>query len=215
MRESKPSEWISNLDLGSLSFGHCWYFGEVGLIGGFQVQKQISGFHNQNLCENLNRTSFARTSWFLVKVHIKANSYRITLFKQFRILKWRNRPQNQNLRKKIKQDRFFLKILTFSQDLCKSQLSGNWTVYTISESQTKKKIPKLECTRKTEWIRPLLKIFTFWSKSKIHLVKAFPFILLFFYFFYFFTSGSDQVRFPSRFGSNQGSGGWHHPWRHA
>ena len=68
---------------------------------GFPSPKKISGFHNQNLCENLNRTSFAWTSWFLVKVHIKANSCRITLFEQFWILEWRNRPQNQNLREKL------------------------------------------------------------------------------------------------------------------
>ena len=67
----------------------------------FPSPKQISGFHNQNLCENLNRTSFAWTSWFLVKDHIKANSYRIILFEQFWIPEWRNRPQNWNLREKL------------------------------------------------------------------------------------------------------------------
>ena len=67
----------------------------------FPSPKQISGFHNQNLCENLNRTGFARTSWFLVKVHIKANTCRIILFEQFWILEWRNGPQNWNLREKL------------------------------------------------------------------------------------------------------------------
>ena len=67
----------------------------------FPSPKQISGFHNQNLCENLNRTSFARTSWFLVKVHIKANSCRIIIFEQFWILEWRNGPQNWNLCEKL------------------------------------------------------------------------------------------------------------------
>ena len=57
---------------------------------GFPSPKKISGFHNQNLCENLNRTSFAWTSWFLVKVHIKANSCRITLFEQFWLLSVEN-----------------------------------------------------------------------------------------------------------------------------
>ena len=67
----------------------------------FPSPKKISRFHNQNLCENLNRAIFARTSWFLVKVHIKANSCRITLFEQFRILKCRNKPQKWNLREKL------------------------------------------------------------------------------------------------------------------
>ena len=39
----------------------------------------------------------------------------------------------------------------------------------------KKRISKSECTRKTEWNRPFLKILTFWSKSKFYLVKAFFF----------------------------------------
>ena len=67
----------------------------------FPSPKQISGFHNQTPCETLNRISFAWTSWFLVKVHIKANSCRIILFEQFQILEWRNRPQKLNLREKL------------------------------------------------------------------------------------------------------------------
>ena len=46
-------------------------------------------------------------------------------------------------------------------------------VCAISEFQMMKRIPKLECTQKTEWDKPLLKILTFWSKSKVHLVKVF------------------------------------------
>ena len=67
--------------------------------------------------------------------------------------------------RKIGQYRSFLKILTFGQDLCKSQLSGNWTVCTISESQTKKWIPKSERMWKTEWDRSVLKILTFGQDS--------------------------------------------------
>ena len=59
----------------------------------------------------------------------------------------------------------------------------------------KKQISKSECTRKTEWNRPFLKILTFWSKSKFYLIKAFSFS---FFFFFFFVGGSDWVRFPSR-----------------
>ena len=151
----------------------------------FPSPKKISGFHNHNLCENLNRTSFARTSWFLVKVHIKTNSYRIILFEQFWIPKWRNRHQNRNLREKLGKTGPSWKFWLFGQDLSKSQLSQNWTVSTIFKSRTKKRIPKLECTRKTEWNRPFLKILTFWSKSKFYLVKTFSFSFSFFFFFLF------------------------------
>ena len=58
----------------------------------------------------MNGTSFAWTSWFLVKVHIKVNSHRITLFEHFWILKWRNRPQNQNLLEKLSQTSPFWKF---------------------------------------------------------------------------------------------------------
>ena len=176
----------------------------------FPSPKQISGFHNQNLCENLNRTSFARTFWFLVKVHIKANSYRIILFEQFRILEWRNRSQKWNLHEKLGKIGTSWKFWLFGQDLCKSQFFRNWTVCTIFELQMKKWISKSECTRKTEWNRPFLKILTFWSKSKFYLVKAFSFSFFFFFFF------------CRRFGPGQVSrsvkpvsGGWHHQWCHS
>ena len=134
----------------------------------FSSPKQISRFHNQNLGENLNRAIFARTSWFLVKVHIKTNNCRITLFEQFRILKWRNKPQKWNLREKLGKTGTSLKFWLFRQDLCKSQFFRNWTVCTISELQMKKRISKSECTRKTKWNRSFLKILTFWSKSKFY-----------------------------------------------
>ena len=87
---------------------------------------------------------------------------------------------------KTKQDRSFSKIWTFDQDLCKSQPSGNWTIYTISESWTKKWIPKSKCTRKTEWNRPVLKILTFWPKSKIQLDQSF-------FLFLFYAGNSNRV----------------------
>ena len=167
----------------------------------FPSPKKISGFHNQNLCENLNRASFARTSWFLVKVHIKANNCRIILFEQFRIPKWRNRPQNWNLHEKLGKTGTSWKFWLFGQDLCKSQFFRNWTVCTISKLQMKKRTSKSECTRKTEWNRPFLKILTFWSKSKFYLFKVFSFSFFFFYLI-FFVGVSDRVRFPGRSGSN-------------
>ena len=58
----------------------------------------------------------------------------------------------------------------------------------------KKRVPKSECTRKIEWDRFVLKILTFWSRSKVHLAKAF----FTFFFFFFFESGSDRVKFLGR-----------------
>ena len=46
----------------------------------------------------------------------------------------------------------------------------------------KKRVPKSKCTRKIEWDRSVLKIFTFWSRSKVHQVKAFSLSFLFFFF---------------------------------
>ena len=59
-------------------------------------------------------------------------------------------------------------------------------VCAISELRMKKRISKLECIRKTEWDRPILKILTFWSKSKFNMVKAF-----FFFLGRWFGSGSE------------------------
>ena len=87
-------------------------------------------------------------------------------------------------------DKSFLKILTFGQDLCKSQLSGNWTVCTISESWTKKQIPKSKCTWKTEWDRSVWK---FWLLVKIQsLTWSNPFLSFFFFFFRWFRPGQDE-----------------------
>ena len=67
----------------------------------------------------------------------------------------------------------------------------NWAVCTIPESWMKKRIPKSKNTRKTEWDKPILKILTFWSKSKFKLGQSF--------FFFFFI-------FCRRFGPNQWTG---------
>ena len=62
----------------------------------------------------------------------------------------------------------------------------------------KKQVPKSKCTRKIKWDRSVLKILTFWSRSKVRLVKAFS---LSFFFFFFeavrtgsaFRVGSGQI----------------------
>ena len=88
--------------------------------------------------------------------------------------------------RKIEQDRSILKILTVGQHLRKSQFFWKLDVCAISELRMKKQISKSECTKKTEWDSSVLKTLTFWSRSKVHLVKAFSLSLFFFKFIYLF-----------------------------
>ena len=81
--------------------------------------------------------------------------------------------------RKIGQDRYFLKILTFWVNICAKVNFWKLDIYAISELRMKKRVTKSECTRKIEWDRSVLKILTFWSRSRVHLVKAF-FLPLFF-----------------------------------
>ena len=120
----------------------------------------------QSLLEHLNSWSKFTLKPTVVESHYLSN---------FWILKWRNKPQKWNLCEKLGKTGTSWKFWLLGQDLCKSQFFRNWTVCTISELQMKKRISKSECTRKTKWNRPFLKILTFWSKSKLYLVKTFSF----------------------------------------
>ena len=168
----------------------------------FPSPKQISGFHNQNPCENLNRTSFTRTSWFLVKVYIKANSCRIILFEQFRIPKWRNRPQKWNLREKLGKIGPSWKFLLFGQHLCKSQLlkTGHLHNFWASNEETG---PKIEMYSKN-WVRQVrFENFDFLVKVKGPLGQS-----IFFFFYRRFGPGQvSKLVKPV-------SGGWLHQWCH-
>ena len=54
----------------------------------------------------------------------------------------------------------------------------------------KKRIPKSECTQKTEWDRPILKILTFSPSQSSNLVKAFSFFFFFSFFWQAIWTGS-------------------------
>ena len=56
-----------------------------------------------------------------------------------------------------------------------------------------KRTPKSECTRKIVWDRSVLKFLTFWSWSKVYLVKVFSLTFFFFFFLRRFGSGSNRV----------------------
>ena len=166
----------------------------------FSSPKQISKFHNQNLCENLNKTSFARTSWFSVKVHIKANSYRIILFEQFWIPEWRNRSQNWNLREKLGKQ----VILENFDILVKICVKVNfWKLDSLHNFQVSNKETdsKSECTRKTEWDRPFFEIFDFLVKVKVKFCQSF--------FSQAIRTGS-PIRVGSKEPGQAKSGKWHH-----
>ena len=139
----------------------------------FPSPKQISGFHNQNLCENLNRTSFAQTSWFLVKVHIKANNCRIILFEQFRTPEWRNRPQNWNLREKLGKQ-VILENFDILVKICvKVNFLETGQFAQFSSLEQRNGFQNRNVREKLSGTGLFLKFLTFWSKSKSNLVKAF------------------------------------------
>ena len=77
----------------------------------------------------------------------------------------------------------------------------------------KKRILKLECTWKTEWNRPFLKFLTFWSKSKLYLVKAFSFSFSFLQAARTGSGWTGQTGSAWENGSDH-SGWWRHPWCH-
>ena len=148
----------------------------------FPSPKQISRFQNQNPCENLNRTSFAQTSWFLVKVHIKANSCRIILFEQFWIPEWRNRSQKSNLHEKLGKIRLSWKFLLFGQHLCKSQLLeiGHLHNFWASNEETG---PKIGMYAKN-WVRQVcFENFDFGQGQRSTWLKHFLSLSLSFFFF--------------------------------
>ena len=118
---------------------------------------------------------------------------------------------------KIGQDKYFLKILTFWSTFVQKSTFGNWTFaqFLISNEETG---PKIGMYSKN-WVGQVhFENFDFLVKVKSPLGQSIFFFFFFFFcffFFKFFAAGSDRVRFPGRSGSNQGSGGWRHPWRHA
>ena len=160
----------------------------------FPSLKQINGFQNQNPCENLNRTSFARTSWFLVKVHIKANSCRIILFEQFRIPEWRNRPQKMESTRKIRQDRSFLKIFTFWSTF------GNWTFAQFLTFEWRNGSQNRNVLEKLSGTGHFWKFWLFGQSQSSTWSKLFLFLFFLFNFFFNrrFGPGQDEWVKPNR-----------------
>ena len=83
-----------------------------------------------------------------------------------------------------------LENFDFWVNICAKVNFWKLDICTISELRMKKRVPKSECTRKIKWDRSVLKILTFWSRSRsrVHLVKAFSLYPFFFYLNFFFFS---------------------------
>ena len=71
--------------------------------------------------------------------------------------------------RKTEQDKSLMKILTFCQDLCKSQFSRNRNICANSESRMMTRILKLESTRKNDQDKSLLKFLTFGQSQSVSL----------------------------------------------
>ena len=151
----------------------------------FPSPKQISGFHNQNLCENLNRTNFARTSWFLVKVHIKANSYKIILFEQFWILEWRNGPQNWNLREKLGKTGISWKFWLLVKICAKVNFLGIGQFAQFPSFKWRNRSQNWNVLENLSGTGPFWKFWLFGQSQSSTWSKLFLF-LLFFYLIFFF-----------------------------
>ena len=164
----------------------------------FPSPKQISRFQNQNLCENLNRTSFARTSWFLVKVHIKANNCRITLFEQFRILKWINRPQNRNLHEKSSKTSPSWKFWLLIKICAKVNFLKIWQFVQFMSLEKKITNSKIRMFAKN-WVgQAPFENFDFLVKVKVQLSQSFFFFSFYLFFIFLVSGSSDRVRFLGR-----------------
>ena len=90
-----------------------------------------------------------------------------------------------------------LENFDFLVNICAKVNFWKLDIRTISELRMKKWVPKSECTQKIEWDKFVLTILTFWSRSRVHLVKAFSLSLFLIYLFYLF------IYFCRRFGPGQ------------
>ena len=109
--------------------------------------------------------------------------------------------------RKIVQDRYFLKILTFwSRFVQKSIFLGIGQFAQFPSSKWRNGSQNQNVLEKLSGIGPFWKFWLFGQSQSSTRSKL---------FFFFFAGGSDRVKFPGRSGSNQGSRGWRHPWRHA
>ena len=121
--------------------------------------------------------------------------------------------------RKIGQDKYFLKILTFWSTFVQKSTFGNWTFAQFLSFEWRNGSQNQNVLEKLSGTGPFWKFWLFGQGQGSTWSKHFFFLSPF--FFFFFWGGSDRVRFPGRFGSNwvslvkPGSGGWRHPWRHA
>ena len=117
-------------------------------------------------------------------------------------------PKSESMRK-IEQDRSFLKILTFGQDLCKSQLLETEPFVQFPSLGWSNGFQNRNVLKKLSGTDQFWKFWLFGPSQSSNLVKAF------FFFFFFGVGSSDRVRWMGQTGSawtngSENSGEWCH-----
>ena len=118
--------------------------------------------------------------------------------------------------RKIGQDRYFLKILTFWSIFVQKSIFGNWTFTQFLSFEWRNGSQNRNVLEKLSGTGPFWKFWLFGQGQRSTWSKHFFLSLVFFFFFW---GGSDRVRFPGRSGSNRvslikpGSGGWRYAQR--
>ena len=123
--------------------------------------------------------------------------------------------------RKIGQDKYFLKILTFRSTFVQKSTFGNWTFAQFLSFEWRNGSQNRNVLEKLSGIGPFWKFWLFGQGQESTWSKHFLFLFLFSFFFskfFFFAAGSDRVRFPGRSGSvwtngSDRSGWWRHGWR--
>ena len=161
-----------------------------GSDGWFPSPKQINRIQNQNLHKKSSGTGFDRTSWFLVKVYIKANSCRIKLFEQFWILKWRNGPQNQNVREKPSKASPFWKFWLLVKIYAKVNFIEIGAFVQFLSLRWRNGSQNQNVLKKPSGTDPFWKFWLFGQSQRSKLVRT-PFFPLFFLIFFYWASDSD------------------------
>ena len=99
--------------------------------------------------------------------------------------------------RKIGQDRYFLKILTFWSTFVQKSTFGNWTFAQFLSFEWRNGSQNRNVLVKLSGTGPFWKFWLFGQSQRSTWSKHFLFLLFFFYL-KFFAAGSDRVRFPGR-----------------
>ena len=113
--------------------------------------------------------------------------------------------------RKIGQDRYFLKILTFWSIFVQKSTFGNWTFAQFLSFEWRNGFQNRNVLEKLSGTCPFWKFWLFSQGQGSTWSKHF-FSLSHFFFFFLRRFGPGQVSRSVRV--KPGTWGWHHPWRH-